>query len=158
MVLTFKGISMKRSIKVFAALAVMSLLSANAYSAPATEKSIRELMVLTGAGDMGVQMMQGMMPELKKMVPQVPESFWTDLMKEVDPNELINLIVPVYAKHFSEEEIQETIKFYKSPAGRKMIQKQSLVMQESMAAGQQWGRQLAEKVIEKAKQAQAESK
>lgn len=149
---------MKSNIKVFVALAVMSLLTANAYSAPATEKSTKELMVLTGAGDMGIQMMQGMLPQLKKMVPQVPESFWTDLMKEVDPNELVDLIVPIYAKHFSEEEIQQALAFYRSPAGRKMIQKQPLVMQESMAVGQEWGRKLAERVIEKAKKVQAEAK
>jgi uncharacterized protein len=150
---------MKNSIKVLGALVLLSFLTINSYAAtPATEKSVKELMVLTGAGDMGVQMMQGMIPALKQMAPQLPESFWTNFAKEVNPNEVVDLIIPIYAKHFTEEEIQEAIKFYKSPAGRKMIQEQPQVMQESMAVGQEWGRKLAEKVMEKAKKAQAEQK
>jgi hypothetical protein len=129
---------MKSSMVLFVALTVGSLWSTGAYSAPATEKSVKEMMEITGAADMGIQMMQGMLPQLKKMAPKVPESFWTELMKEVNTKELVDLVIPVYAKHFTEEEIQETIKFYKTPAGRMMIQKTPLVMQETMALGQQW--------------------
>jgi hypothetical protein len=158
MMKAIEGTAMKSRILVFTTLAVVSLLTTTAYAAPATEKSIKQLMVLTGAGSMGVQMMQGMLPELKKMLPQVPPSFWDDFAKSVDPNELINLIVPIYAKHYSEEDIQEAIKFYKSPAGKRLIQEQPMVMQESMTAGQQWGRRVAESVMAKAKKLQDEQK
>ena len=141
----------RKYLATFMTVILVALPAANSYAAPATEKSIRELMTLTGAGNLGVQAMQNMLPAMKQLVPQAPESFWTDVMKEVDSDELITLIIPIYKRHFTEEEIQDTIKFYKSPAGRKMIQALPQVMQESMAVGQQWGEKLAQRVIAKAK-------
>jgi uncharacterized protein len=139
-------------------ISLFGLAATNAYSATtASDKSIKELMSLTGAGNLGVQMMQAMLPELKKMVPQAPESFWVDLMNEVNPNDIEAMILPVYRKYFSEEEIQDVIKFYKSPTGVKLIQTLPQVMQESMAVGQQWGESLAQKVIERAKQLEKQS-
>lgn len=149
---------MKTGFRVIVAFAFLGLLSATAKAAtPASDKSIRELMTLTGAANIGVQMMESMLPELKKLVPQVRESFWTEFMQGVDPDEMVNLVVPIYQKHFSEEEIQETIRFYRSPTGKKVIQALPQVMQESVAAGQKWGQQLARQVVEKAQKAQSNS-
>ncbi len=117
----------------------------------ASEKSVKELMALTGAGNLGLQMMQNMLPSLKQLVPQAPTSFWTEFMQEVHPTDLEELVVPIYQKNFTEQEIRETIEFYRSPTGQKVIRQLPNVMQESMAVGQTWGRQLAQKVIEKAK-------
>lgn len=143
---------MKKQFVAFVAIALLILPTVNSYAAnQATEKSIRELISLTGAGNLGVQVMQSMLPSLKQLVPQAPESFWTEFMKEVNPDELVTLIVPIYKKHFTEEEIQETIKFYRSPTGKKVIKTLPQVMQESMAAGQQWGQMLIQRVTEKAK-------
>lgn len=129
---------------------VMVLAFNTASAATATEKSVRELLTITGAGEMGKQMMRNMLPGLKQMVPQVPEAFWTEFMNEVDANELIDQVIPIYQRHYSEEDLQAAIKFYRSPAGRRMIEKQSVVMQESMQVGQQWGQDVARRVIEKA--------
>lgn len=138
--------------QIVAVIAVVSLaLPAVSFASPASEKSIKELMSLTGAGNMGVQAMKQMLPSMKQLVPQAPESFWEDFMKEVDPNELVGLIVPIYQKYFTEEEIRETIKFYKSPTGKKVVQTLPSVMHESMMAGQVWGQKLAQRAIEKAK-------
>lgn len=139
------------------ALAAMTLsitLGANAYAADqaqASEQSVRELMALTGAGKIGIQVMQNMLASMKKMAPQAPESYWAELMKEANPDELVNLSVPIYQKHFTEEEVQEIIKFYKTPTGQKMLRELPQVMQEGMAAGQQWGQQVAMKALEKIK-------
>lgn len=142
---------MSKKLVAFVVLILLGLSMADLCAAtPADENSIRELMSLTNAANRGVQFMQNMLPALKRLVPQVPESFWVEFMNEVDPNELINLIVPIYKKHFTEEEIQEMIKFYKTPVGMKLIQEQSQITKESMAAGQQLGEQLARRVIQKA--------
>lgn len=139
----------------FATIALVAVLSLPALQATAaeqaTDNSIRELMALTGAGNLGVQVMQNMLPALKQLVPQAPESFWTEVSKEMNPDEIVSLIVPIYRKHFTEDEIQETLAFYRSPTGRKVIQTLPQVMQESMAAGQQWGQMLAQRVLSKAK-------
>ena len=119
---------------------------------PATSKSILELMTLTGTGNLGVQALHSLLPSLKASAPDVPPEFWDDFMKEVDPNELVNLTVPIYMRHFTENEIQEMIRFYKTPTGQKLVQKQPQVMQESMQAGQLWAQGLAQRVLERSMQ------
>lgn len=120
-----------------------------AYAEQASDESIRELMQRTGSGDMGVQMMNQMLPALKQMIPEAPEVFWQDIMNEVDANEIIELTIPIYQKYLTQEDIVALNKFYDSPAGKKMIKVQPVIMQESMIVGQAWGEQLAQRVISK---------
>lgn len=114
----------------------------------ASDDSIRELMNKTGAGDLGVQMMSHLVPALKQMIPDAPEEFWEDFMKRVDPNDLIDRTIPIYKKHFSEEDIRAVIEFYDTPVGKKFIKAQPMIVQESSVAGQAWGRELAQQVID----------
>jgi hypothetical protein len=41
------------------------------------------------------------------------------------------------------------LQFYTTPAGKKLISSQPVIMQESMQIGQQWGQSLFMKVMEK---------
>jgi len=41
----------------------------------------------------------------------------------VNYNELIEKLIPVYTKHFTEQEIESLITFYRSTTGKKMIDK-----------------------------------
>lgn len=141
-----------------AALLVVSPVVASAQKAPAkaaqkapvkdTEKTaaIRKLLVLTGAGQLGIQVMGQLMGSFKQAMPKVPERFWADFMKEVSPDELTNLIVPIYDKHLSLAEVNEVIRFYESPVGKKLVSVLPQVTQESMEAGKVWGAQIAQRV------------
>jgi hypothetical protein len=108
-------------------------------------------MVKTGAGDMSMQMMNQMLPALKQMIPDAPDKFWQDFMSQVNGNDIINMTVPIYQKYLSQEDINAINAFYDSPAGKKMIKVQPNIVQESMAAGQAWGQQIALDVMEKYK-------
>lgn len=133
-------------------IALLGLSTINSYAGTqATEKSIKELLVLTGAANLGIQIIQNILPNMKQLVPDAPESFWTEFMKEVNPDEMMALVIPIYQKYFTEHEIQEILKFYKSPTGQKVIQNLPQVTQESMVAGQQWGQMLGQRVVEKAR-------
>jgi hypothetical protein len=137
---------------------LLCALSVNTGAAsPATERSIRELLTLTGAGNIGVQVVQNMVQALKRVRPQVPESFWVEFMKDVNSDELVNGVIPIYQKHFTEEDLQAAIKFYRSPAGRRFIEKQPIVVQESMQAGQQWGQQIAKRAMDKAQKLESKA-
>jgi hypothetical protein len=122
-----------------------------AQAQPASTKSIKQLMDKTGAGQMGMQAMRQMLPSLKRMVPNAPEKFWTDFMAEVSPDDLVNMVIPIYQKYLTEEDVQAINRFYDSPAGRKLIQSQPMIMRESMLQGQAWGQKLARKVIDRYK-------
>ena len=136
-------------------LFIALLISMPAFSKPASQENIRKLVELTGAGDMGVQMMNQMIPTLKQMIPDAPETFWTDVMSEVDGNQIIELVIPVYQKYLSEEDVNAINAFYNTPAGKNLIQVQPAIIRESMMLGQEWGEGIAQKVITKY-QAQAE--
>ena len=83
---------------------------------------------------------------MKQAIPDVPEEFWTKFMAKVDASELTELIVPIYAKYFTHDEVKQLLAFYQTPLGQKMIANQPAIMQESMEAGQKWGGQLGARV------------
>lgn len=122
-------------------------------SGAASAASVRVLMDLTGAGALGVQAFNQMLPQLRQMVPNAPASFWEEIAAEADADELVELIVPIYQRHFTEAEVQGLITFYRSPAGRSFVEKLPRVTQESMEAGNQWGQALAKRIIERAQAA-----
>ena len=116
----------------------------------ASVASVKELMDKTGTGEMAVQAMNQMLPMIKRMVPDAPETFWLEFQKEMNPNELVEMIIPIYQKHFSQEDIDAVNAFYDTKAGKNFINSQPLIMQESMIAGQAWSQGIVQKVMMKA--------
>lgn len=113
------------------------------------EKDIRRLLEVSGSGNLGIQVMQNMIGNFQQSFPEVPATFWEEFMKEVTPGKLTDLVVPVYDKYFSHEDIKAFITFYETPAGKRLVEKLPMVMQESMQVGEVWGRELGEKVMSK---------
>lgn len=140
---------MKHYITILFAFLLVSL--PTAYAETASPESVKNLLNKTGSGQMGIQAMKQMLPALKKMLPNAPEKFWQDFMAEVSPNDLVNMVIPIYQKHLTQKEIEAINAFYDTPAGRKLIRVQPYIVQESMAAGQAWGQKIAQKVITKYK-------
>ena len=70
-------------------------------------------------------------------------------MREVHTDELIDLIVPVYDRNLTHDDVKELIRFYQSPTGRKFVSVLPKITQESMVVGEKWGRELAMKVMAK---------
>ena len=116
------------------------------------QEKIQQMLELTGAGKLGIQVMNQMMTNFKSTYPKVDQEFWNDFKKEVKADDIVNLMIPIYDKHYSENDIEQLILFYKSPIGRKTIAVTPLITQESMIAGQQWGMATGRKVIEKLKE------
>ena len=115
----------------------------------AKEDDIRKLLVATGAGKLGVQVMQQMLSAMRAQNPNIPSDYFDKLMEEVDPNELIEITIPSYDKHLTHDEIKELLKFYETPIGKKLVEKQPLIAQDSMIAGQKWGMELHRRLAER---------
>ncbi len=107
---------------------------------------IRKLLHLTGADRIGQQIVENMFASYRKMLPQVPAKFWDEALKEMQSSHMVELVIPVYAKHFSDADIQGLIAFYQGPLGRKVVKEMPAITQESFSLGQAWGRAVAEKV------------
>ena len=67
------------------------------------------------------------------------------LTKEV-MGSLVDLLVPIYKNHFTEQDLKEAIELYKTPIGKKISEKTPIIAQETMQASMQWGMELAEKM------------
>ena len=107
------------------------------------EELTRKLLQLTGSADLGKQMMEGMAGQFRQ-TPGVTEEFIDTFLELAKPEDLIDLIVPLYVKAFDVQTLEAAIVFYESPAGRKLVEMQPQLTQESMVLGQQWGMELAQ--------------
>lgn len=112
-------------------------------------QQIISLMEKIGTKKILEQMTISMKENYQKNFPDTPTEFWDNFFKEMKGDDLINLIVPIYDKHFTEEDINALVAFYDTPVGKKMVEKLPLIMQESITVGQKWGKEIAEKVIQK---------
>ena len=62
------------------------------------------------------------------------------------------MLVPVYLKYMTKEDLEEMIKFYQTPVGSKFAKSTPLIMQESMQVGQKWGMKIGEDFKKKMKE------
>ena len=127
-------------------------LATGADNPQAKRQDIRRMMELSGAGQIGMQVMNQLVAIYKQSNTGVPEKFWIDFMASVDPNEIVGMVVPIYDRYFSHDEIRQMIAFFQSPIGRKMVSVQPNIVQESMQAGQAWGERLGERVMKMLKE------
>ena len=67
--------------------------------------------------------------------------FTSDVMSS-----LIEMLVPIYKKHFTEQDLKDAIDLFKTPIGKKISEKSPIIAQESMQASMQWGMELSTKL------------
>jgi len=117
------------------------------------QRDIAHLIEMTGAQKLGLQFAQAINLQFSQALryknPDIPDKAFTILEEELvtvfsnNIGSFIDMIVPVYDKYFTHEEIKGMIAFYETDLGKKAIEVIPQVMDESMLAGQQWGRELA---------------
>ncbi len=113
---------------------------------PAKIADIRKLISLTGGDKVGEQMIDQMIKSFSAYNPNIPADFWTDFKKNIDVNKINEMNIPVYDKYLSADEIKETIKFYESPVGKKLIEALPKILEETYTAGEQWGYEVGTKL------------
>ncbi len=57
-------------------------------------------------------------------------------MKEINPEQINALVIPIYQKYLNEEDVQKINAFYETPTGQKLLKVQPKIARESMQAGQ----------------------
>jgi hypothetical protein len=55
---------------------------------------------------------------------------------------LLQEMVPVYAKHFTQDDVRAMVAYYDSPLGKKVIREQAMLVSECTQVGEAWGRAL----------------
>jgi len=108
------------------------------------EVHARQLLELTGTARLGDQMIDNLVATFKTEMPSVPADFWEEFQKQVNTKEMVDLLVPVYCKYYTNAEILQMIDFYKTPLGLKIVEKSPMISQDSYSMSQAWGRKMAE--------------
>jgi hypothetical protein len=143
---------MKKKPQLLAAIltALCLTLTAGAQVTREHETAIRKMMRLTGMIDMIGQMNDQMITQLKQGAPAgVPEDFWAKAReKRMKVEDLVQRMIPVYAKYCSLEDLKAINAFYESPAGQRFVTNLAPMMQENMKIGQAWGQEVSQKVID----------
>lgn len=110
--------------------------------------AIEELLEITDTEALTIQMVETTIEQFRQLMPDIPEEWWDRFIGKFDYEELNQLIVPIYAQHFTLAEIDAIIDFYRTPVGQAVIQKMPLVLQDSTLVGQRWGMGIAQEIID----------
>ncbi|MHB8425963.1 MAG: DUF2059 domain-containing protein, partial [Gammaproteobacteria bacterium] len=89
-----------------------------------------------------------MINNLQASHPDISPKAFTIIKEETrkmlaDPHttdQLIEKLVPIYAKYYSDQDVRQMIAFYKTPMGKKIIRNNPEIAQDSLQQGEQWGR------------------
>jgi uncharacterized protein len=142
-----------------AVLLACNLLAGPAQAQPATAAALaaaKELVDLKGAAQMFDPVVTGVVEQTKGALLQTNPQLSKDLTdvgnqlsKEFAPRraELTDAAAKAYAARFTEQELKDVVTFYKSPAGKKMLAQEPLVLDETFGFIQQWQGRFSEEVM-----------
>lgn len=95
---------------------------------PATPEQIKEYLAITSAAENAHKMITQNVATSRANAPSyVPSTFWDDLSKSMGSIDLVTALIPVYQKYFSQEDMAAALVFYKTPAGKHILDDQPLV-------------------------------
>lgn len=110
---------------------------------------IKRLLDLTGGSRLGERMLDRLIENQRRAMPDVPHSVWDEARRAFETRDLLELIAGVWDRHFTHDEILGLIAFYESPLGTRLREMQPVILEESLYAGEEWGRRALEKLQEK---------
>ncbi|MCP4870592.1 MAG: DUF2059 domain-containing protein [Proteobacteria bacterium] len=116
------------------------------------EEDILRFLQLSGGLEGADVMLTTMVDSFRQMHPDVAPELWDQFLAEVDLEEFSMLIVPIYSRHFTHDEIRDAIAFYESPTGKKFAELAPTLTTEGMEVGRAWGMELAERAMEVVRQ------
>jgi hypothetical protein len=107
------------------------------------EEDLRALLEVTNALALAKQVGTAVSAAMAAQHPQVPTKFWEELNDELTGERFVGLMIPLYQKHLTHEEVRALVDFYRTPTGSSVIAKMPALTQESMALGAALGQELA---------------
>lgn len=115
-------------------------------------ESLQKMFEVSGSQETFNVVIKQMFGMFKDQYSGVEGDIWNELEKEFKDSsmeELADMLTPVYQKYMTIEDLNELIKFYESPVGKKFAKNTPLITQESMQIGQQWGMKIGEDFAKK---------
>ena len=114
---------------------------------PLTDPQAHEMLELTGASKIKGQLTQGYMNYIHSSMPFLPKDVSDDLQQSFGKLDLETPIIAIYKQHISTDDATAIIAFYKTPAGKNMIDAMPAILQQQQQVAVQEGRKTAQDVI-----------
>jgi hypothetical protein len=136
-----------RSVK-FSILFVLTVIAYKGYGQD-TYGEIRFLLKITHSREIYIKNAKDKIEEFKKTDTIIPDEYWNQFIKELESSytELDSALVMIYAKHFTQQEIQGLIQFYQTKLGQKSLAMAPIIAVESNEAGNIIGLRISEKIL-----------
>ena len=111
---------------------------------PAKLKSIYELIAVSHGAEIMASSIINSLPAQRQAHSEVPAAFWDVFARKATEQipMLIDSLVPIYARHFTQNDLDQIIAFYQTPAGQHSIAEQPAILVESIDLGRRWGMQM----------------
>lgn len=115
---------------------------------PSMRQDVLRLMEVMGAKELILQYAKQNIGLVKKIRPDIPADKLPVIEKELSafvgekisaPGGLAEQVLPIFAKHFSQQEVRELAAFYATPTGQKLLTVMPQAMKESRDAAQHLG-------------------
>jgi uncharacterized protein len=138
---------------------VLSTSTAGAQQPSATAiATAKELVTVKGAKTLYEPLVAGVIEKAKGMFLQTNPMLGKDLNEvaaklraDLAPRsaEVLTDTARLYATRFTEQELKDTLAFYKSPLGRKLLAEEPIIADQSMKSATSWAEKFSEEVISK---------
>jgi hypothetical protein len=119
---------------------------------------IRQLLQITGAPNLANQSLDGLDKSMRSIVSdslppgeyreKLVSLFMEKFRSKWNTDQLMDLMIPIYDKYYSDDEIKALIQIYQTPVGQKMLSVLPKVMAESQQAGMTWGQNLGRQCMQ----------
>lgn len=139
---------MKRTLSL-CVFAFMLLATTFAQTEDKYAESLKEMFKVSGSEQTYEVAINQMLTIFKQQDNGVSDEIWKELaaeFKKTSMDDLVVMMIPVYKKHLTLEDLEAMIAFYETPIGQKYAKVTPLIMQESMQVGAQWGAQVGERM------------
>ena len=125
---------------------------------PGAIATAKEVITVKGAAAVYAPVVPGVIEQAKGVFLQSNPNLSKDLNEvaaklraeyAARSEEIVNDVAKLYASRFTEQELKDTLAFYKSPLGRKLLVEEPAVLDQSMRNTQTWANRFSEEVIGK---------
>ena len=120
-------------------------------NAQTVDGKIEKLLELDGTISNIVKIITQTIEYQKQSNSGISDNYWKALEKKVSEKsleELKEIVIPIYSKNYTENEINNLITFYNSETGKLIIEKQPIITTELNLPLMQWSQNLGSYVIE----------
>jgi len=139
--------NMKKIVTILSMIFILTNLGAQSI-----DEKVKTLMIIDGTLKNIEELITQTVNQQQQMNPTIPNGFWNSLNEELQEKALPNffkLVSPIYTNAFSENQIDDLLKFYNSDIGKTLVLKQPQIIAELNMPIRQWSQDVNSQIISK---------